>query len=332
MTTMNWTGRRVLVTGAGGFIGSHLTEALVRAGADVTGFVHYRSSQAAGLLSLLAPDVRRSVRVVAGELRDADAIGRATRGQEVVFHLGALIAIPYSYRHPVDVVQTNVDGTLHALLAAREAGVARFVHTSTSEVYGSAQRVPIGETHPISPQSPYAASKVGADALAASFHKSFDVPVATIRPFNCYGPRQSARAVIPTIVSQALHADEVRLGSLTPTRDFTYVADTVAGFMAVAAADDAVGRVFNVGSGKEISIGALAERIVALSGRPVPVVCEQDRMRPEASEVNRLVCDASLAGRVLGWAPAVSFDDGLRAVIDFMRDRPDWTRAGDYEV
>jgi dTDP-glucose 4,6-dehydratase len=332
MTTMNWTGRRVLVTGAGGFIGSHLTEALVHAGAEVTAFVHYRSSQAGGLLSLLAPDARRAIRMVAGELRDADAIGRATRGQHMVFHLGALIAIPYSYRHPTDVVQTNVDGTLHALLAARDAGVMRFVHTSTSEVYGSAQRVPIDETHPISPQSPYAASKVGADALASSFQRSFGLPVATIRPFNCYGPRQSARAVIPTIVSQALHAGEVRIGSLSPTRDFTYVGDTVAGFMAVAGADDAVGRVFNVGSGKEISIGALADRIVRLTGRTVPIVCDQERVRPEASEVNRLVCDASLAGRLLGWSPAVGFDEGLRQVIDFMRGRPDWTRTGDYEV
>lgn len=332
MTTMNWNGQRVLVTGAGGFIGSHLTEALVRAGAEVTAFVHYRSSQASGLLSLLAPDVRRAIRLVAGELRDADAIARATKGQTIVFHLGALIAIPYSYRHPVDVVQTNVDGTLHALLAARDAGVQRFVHTSTSEVYGSAQRVPIDETHPIVPQSPYAASKAGADALAASFHKSFGLPVATIRPFNCYGPRQSARAVIPTIVSQALHADEVRLGSLTPTRDFTYVGDTVAGFMAVAAADAAVGRVINVGSGKEISIGALAERIVRLAGRPVPIVCEQERVRPDASEVNRLVCDASLAGSLLGWEPAVGFDEGLGRVIEFMTSRPDWTRTGDYEV
>jgi dTDP-glucose 4,6-dehydratase len=332
MTTMNWTGRRVLVTGAGGFIGSHLSEALVHAGAEVTAFVHYRSSQAGGLLSLLAPDARRAIRIVAGELRDADAIRGATRGQDVVFHLGALIAIPYSYRHPADVVQTNVDGTLHALLAARDAGVARFVHTSTSEVYGSAQRIPIDESHPMAPQSPYAASKVGADALAASFQKSFGLSVATIRPFNCYGPRQSARAVIPTIVSQALHAAEVRIGSLSPTRDFTYVGDTVAGFMAVAAADDAVGRVINVGSGKEISIGALAERIVRLTGRRVPVVCDQERVRPEASEVNRLVCDASLAGRLLGWSPTVAFDDGLGRVIAFMRARPDWTRTGDYEV
>ncbi len=332
MTTMNWTGRRVLITGAGGFIGSHLTEALVHAGAEVTAFVHYRSSHAGGLLSMLAPDTRRAIRMVAGELRDAAAIGGATRGQHVVFHLGALIAIPYSYRHPSDVVQTNVDGTLHALLAARDANVTRFVHTSTSEVYGSAQRVPIDETHPISPQSPYAASKVGADALASSFHKSFGLPVATVRPFNCYGPRQSARAVIPTIVSQALHAAEVRVGSLSPTRDFTYVGDTVAGFMAVAAADDAVGRVVNLGSGKEISIGALAERIVRLAGRTAPIVCDQERVRPEASEVNRLVCDASLAGRLLGWSPAVGFDAGLRQVIDFMREQPDWTRTGDYEV
>jgi dTDP-glucose 4,6-dehydratase len=329
---MNWTGKRVLVTGAGGFIGSHLTEALVRAGAEVTAFVHYRSNHAEGLLSLLEPAIRRSIDVRPGELRDADTVRRAVQGQRYVFHLGALIAIPYSYAHPVDVVQTNVDGTLNVLTAARDAGVERVVHTSTSEVYGSAQRVPIDEGHPIVPQSPYAASKAGADALAEAFYRSYELPVATIRPFNCYGPRQSGRAVIPTIVSQALQADQIRIGSLTPTRDFTYVGDTVAGFLAVGAAEAAVGRVINIGTGREISIGALADRIVHLTGRPVPITSEETRMRPAASEVNRLLCDSSLAQRLLGWAPAVGIDEGLGHVIGFLRERPGWTRAGEYEV
>lgn len=329
---MSWSGRRVLVTGAGGFIGSHLVEALVQAGASVTAFVHYRSSNPGGLLSLLERDVQQAIRVVAGELRDGDAVGRATRGQQVVFHLGALIAIPYSYRHPVDVTQTNVQGTLHALVAARDAGVERFVHTSTSEVYGTAQQVPIDEAHPIVPQSPYAASKAGADALAGAFHRSFNLPVATIRPFNCYGPRQSARAVIPTIAAQALHGTEVRLGSLTPTRDFTYVTDTVAGFLGVATCDACIGRVVNIGSGREISVGALADRIIHLVGRAVPVRSSDDRLRPAASEVNRLLCDASLARRLFDWAPAVHLDAGLTHVIDFLRTRPDWTRTDHYEV
>jgi NAD dependent epimerase/dehydratase len=329
---MSWQGRRVLVTGAGGFIGSHLVEALVHAGASVTAFVHYRSSNSGGLLSLLERAVQQAIRSVAGDLRDADAVARATRGQQVVFHLGALIAIPYSYQHPVDVVQTNVNGTLHALVAARDAGVERFVHTSTSEVYGTAQRVPIDEEHPIVPQSPYAASKAGADALVGAFQRSFELPAVTLRPFNCYGPRQSARAVIPTIAAQALHGSEVRLGSLTPTRDFTFVTDTVAGFLAVAQSDACIGRVVNIGSGREISIGALADRLIQLSGRAVPVRSSDERLRPLTSEVNRLLCDAAVARRMLDWAPAIDLDAGLTRVLEFLRARPDWTRTDHYEV
>lgn len=329
---MSWRGRRVLVTGAGGFIGSHLVEALVDAGAEVTAFVHYRSSGSHGLLSLASDAVRRAVHYIAGDLRDADALARAVRGQQVVFHLGALIAIPYSYRHPVDVTQTNVMGTLNALIAARDAGIERFVHTSTSEVYGSAQRVPIDETHPLAAQSPYAATKIAADALVTSFARSFQLPVVTVRPFNTFGPRQSARAVIPTIVAQALHASAVRLGALTPTRDLTYVTDTAAGFLALAASDEAIGHTINLGSGKEISVGALAERIIRLTGRDVPIVTTDERKRPDASEVTRLLSDPSLARRLTGWQPRVDLDGGLQRVIEFLRARPDWTRVDSYEV
>lgn len=328
---MNWSGVRVLVTGSGGFIGSHLVEALVTAGAVPTAFVHYRSSRPEGLLSLLPPAIRQQIRIVAGDLRDPDAVMRATRGQRVVFHLGALVAIPYSYLHPVDVVQTNVTGTLNVLVAARDCNVERLVHTSTSEVYGTAQRVPIDEQHPIAPQSPYAASKVGADALAVSFHRSFDLPVATIRPFNCFGPRQSGRAVIPAIAGQVLHGRELRLGSLSPTRDFTYVTDTVAGFLGVAAAPACIGRVTNIGTGQHISIGSLATRIMALAGRSIPIRTDEARLRPPASEVDRLLCDSGLSRELFGWSPQVSFDAGLREVLAFLQAHPGWTSV-DYEV
>ncbi len=293
----------MLVTGAGGFIGSHLVEALVHAGADVTAFVRYRSSGDIGLLSLADDRVQRAVRRVAGDLRDPDAIRSAAKGQAVVFHLGALIAIPYSYVHPVEVAQTNVMGTLNALVAARDASVERFVHTSTSEVYGSARHVPVDEGHPLAGQSPYAASKIAADALVEAFHRSFQLPAVTVRPFNTFGPRQSGRAVIPTIIGQALHGNEIRVGSLTPTRDFTYVTDTVAGLLGLARSDAALGQTVNLGHGKEISMGELADRIVRLVGRPVPVVRDEERVRPVNSEVTRLVSDASQARRLIGWAP-----------------------------
>lgn len=328
---MTWRGTRVLVTGAGGFIGSHLVEALVEAGATVTAFVRYRSTGGSGLLSLLDVEVQRAIVRVAGDLRDPDALMRATAGQQAVFHLGAHIAIPYSYVHPVDVAETNVMGTLHALMAARAAGVERFVQTSTSEVYGSAQRVPIDEGHALQPQSPYAASKMAADALATSFHRSFGLPIVIVRPFNTYGPRQSGRAVIPAVTAQALHAGEVRVGALTPTRDFTFVTDTVAGFLALAAEDRAVGETVNLASGREISIGDLAHRITTVVGRSVPIVSDEERLRPERSEVTRLLGDASRARALTGWAARVTLDEGLRRVVAFLRERPAWTRTDAYE-
>lgn len=329
---VNWQGKEVLVTGAGGFIGSHLTEVLVERGARVTAFVRYTSRGDHGLLRLLDPDVRGAIEVIAGDLRDPEAVRRSVKGREVVFHLGALIAIPYSYVHPTEVAQVNVQGTINVLNAARDAGVERLVHTSTSEVYGTARTVPIPEEHPLTGQSPYSASKIGADALAESYFRAFDLPVATIRPFNTYGPRQSGRAVIPTIIGQALHRDRISLGALSPTRDFNYVRDTASGFLAVASCDDALGRVLNVGTGKEISIGEIAERILKRVGRDLPIETTEDRLRPRKSEVFRLICDASKARELTGWEPQVSLDEGLDHVIDFMKAHPDWTTIDRYEV
>ena len=329
---MKWSGRRVLVTGAGGFIGSHLVERLVESGADVTAFLHYRSSGGSGLLEEVEPRIRSSIRQRAGDLRDFESVRRAVASHELVFHLGALVGIPYSYANPSAIAQTNILGTLNVLTASRDTGVARVVHTSTSEVYGSAQRVPIDERHPLAPQSPYAASKVAADALAASFQRSFGLPVVTVRPFNTYGPRQSGRAVIPAIAGQALHADRVRIGSLTPTRDFNYISDTVAGFLALAGCDAAIGREINLGSGTEVSVGEVAQKIIRLAGREVAVESAEERVRPRASEVMRLVADSSEAHALTGWATRVTLDEGLAHVIEFLARRPEWTRVGEYEI
>jgi dTDP-glucose 4,6-dehydratase len=254
------------------------------------------------------------------------------RDMEVVFHLGALIAIPYSYLHPREVVETNVMGTLNVLLAARDLGTARIVHTSTSEVYGSAQYVPIDEAHPLQGQSPYSASKIGADMLAESFYRSFDVPVATLRPFNTYGPRQSARAVIPTIITQALTRDHIRLGALDPRRDFTFVEDTVDGFVRMGAYEGVVGQEVNIGVDDSITIGDLARRILGFVGRDLPIICEDRRLRPAQSEVTHLRADREKARRLIEWQPQVSLDEGLQRTIDWIHDHLDLYRPGVYEV
>ncbi len=329
---MNWKGKKALVTGAGGFIGSHLVEALVGRGADVRAFVHYNSRGDLGLLADVEPAVLQAVEPYFGELKDPDSVRKAMADIEVIFHLGALIGIPYSYLHPYDVVQTNVLGTLHVLLAARDLGVARVIQTSTSEVYGSARYVPIDEAHPLQGQSPYSASKIASDKLAESFHLSFDLPVATVRPFNTYGPRQSARAVIPTIITQALTQDVIKLGSLTPRRDFTYVRDTAAGFIAAAEAEATIGDVVNLGNGKEISIGELVDLIITLVDRDVTVVSDDGRVRPEASEVNRLLASNTKAQNLLGWQPCVSFEDGLRETIAWISLHLERYQAQQYAV
>ena len=310
---MNLESSRVLVTGADGFIGSHLVEALARRGCDVRAFVLYNAFGSRGWLDRCDPATLERVEVFAGDVRDPNGVRTAMHGCDVVMHLAALVAIPYSYHSPDTYVDTNVKGTLNVLQAARDLGVARVVHTSTSEVYGTARFVPITEDHPLQAQSPYAASKIGADQLALSFHRSFDTPVSVIRPFNTYGPRQSTRAVIPTIITQlAAGSRELRLGALHPTRDFSYVADTVQGFVRVAECDAAVGEVVNVGSGFEIGIGDTARAIAQAMCVDARIVSDDERLRPEKSEVERLWADTTKAEALLGHHPAYGGLDGFR--------------------
>ena len=320
---MNWSGKRVLVTGAGGFIGSHLTEKLVRQGAQLRALVRYNSRGTFGWLHDLDPDVYKSVEIVQGDLRDADRMLAVVAGRDYVFHLGAMIAIPYSYVSPSEAAAVNVTGTLNILNACRSHNVTRLVHTSTSETYGTAQYVPIDEKHPMQGQSPYSASKIGADKLAESYFRSFDLPVATVRPFNTYGPRQSARAVIPTILVQLLTRGDVQLGSMTPTRDFTFVTDTAAGMMRMAEVDEAIGQTVNLGNMQEISIADLVTLISGLIGKEIKVTQQELRVRPEKSEVNRLLADNRLACKLLGWEPKVSLKDGLAQTLAWMRSHLD---------
>jgi NAD dependent epimerase/dehydratase len=314
----SWVGRSVLVTGAGGFIGSHLAEALVRAGASVRAFVRYTSRGDHGWLEAGDPEVAQELEIFRGDLANPEAVAGAIAGRSVVFHLGALIPIPYSYRHPREFVTANITGTLNVLEAARRAEVERIVHTSTSEVYGTAQEIPIHEEHRLHPQSPYAATKVAADQLALSYQRSFDTPVAIVRPFNTYGPRQSARAVIPTIVTQALARETIELGATDTTRDFVYVGDTVAGIMRAGRGDGIEGEVINLGTGVEVSIAEVVQRVLGLLERDVPVSLDDDRLRPSDSEVERLVADISKAKALLGWAPEVNLDEGLQRTIDWL--------------
>jgi NAD dependent epimerase/dehydratase len=326
----DWNHKTVLVTGAGGFIGSHLTERLVTLGATTRALVQYNSTGTWGWLDA-SPD-KEHIEVFLGDIQDRDSLREAVNGADIVFHLAALIAIPYSYNAPMSYVRTNVEGTLNVLQASLDAGVQLAVHTSTSEVYGSARQVPINEDHPLQGQSPYSASKIGADQMAQAFHRSFGLPVTTIRPFNTYGPRQSARAVIPTIITQALTLSEVRLGTLTPTRDFNYVADTVEGFIKIAECPEAVGKVLNIGSGQEISIGNLYTTILELLGMDVPVLSSQERLRPENSEVDRLCADNSKAQKLLGWKPQYTLKDGLTHTIEWLENNIEQYRVGTYTV
>ena len=327
-----WAGRRVLVTGAAGFIGSHLTEALVRSGASVRAFVRYNSRNEYGWLEVADQALMSEVEIFTGDLANPEAACGATLGCDVVLHLGALIPIPYSYRHPREFVTANIEGTVNILEGCRQAGVSRVVHTSSSEVYGTALTVPIDEQHPLQAQSPYAATKVAADKLALSYQQSFETPVVVVRPFNTFGPRQTARAVIPTIITQALTRDVVELGATTPTRDFLYVDDTVGGMMACAEQAGIEGEVFNIGTGAEISVGDTATLILNLLGREVPVVDASERMRPPNSEVERLVADCSKAERRLNWRAQVRFEEGLRRTIEFMRDHIDRYKPEQYNV
>jgi NAD dependent epimerase/dehydratase len=310
--------KRVLVTGAGGFVGSHLVEALVKSGARVKAFVHYNSRNDWGMLEDVEQKTSREVEVVASDLRDADAVRKAVKGQEVVFHLGALIGIPYSYVNPRDVVDTNVGGTLNVLTAACDFQVEKIIHTSTSEVYGSAQYVPMDEGHPVNPQSPYAASKLAADLLALSFHRSYDLPIGVIRPFNIYGPRQSARAVIPSIITQALVKGTVNVGLILPTRDLTFVTDSASGFIAFAESEGSVGEVVNLGSSREVSVSELIEMVSVCLNKKIKIVKEKKRIRPEKSEVERLFSDSRKAKALFGWIPKIDIERGVKKTIDWI--------------
>lgn len=318
---MNWKGTRVVVTGAGGFIGSHLTEELARRGAKVRALVHYNSRSHWGFLESLDPALKRRVEIRAGDVADPGCVDELIAGAEAVFHLAALIAIPYSYIAPASYVATNVTGTLNVLEACRRRRVGKLVHTSTSEVYGTARYVPIDEEHPLQAQSPYAATKVAADQLALSFEKSFGLPVSVCRPFNTFGPRQSARAVIPTIACQLLQqTPRLKIGATAPVRDFNFVADTVEGFLAVAASKAAIGQVINVGSGRGVTIGETARLLMKLSGRRAEIAEDRARLRPERSEVLRLICGNAKARKLAGWRPRTPLEQGLARTLEYVRE------------
>lgn len=326
---MQLAGKKVVVTGADGFIGSHLTEALLDAGCDVKAFVFYNSFNSYGWLDTLSPERLAQIDIFTGDIRDPNGVRTALKGADVVFHLAALIGIPFSYHSPDSYVDTNIKGTLNVLQAARDLDIGRTLVTSTSEVYGTAQYVPIDERHPRQGQSPYSASKIGADMMADSFYRSFDLPVVTVRPFNTYGPRQSTRAVIPTIITQLLSgSSEIHLGSVSPTRDLNFVTDTAAGFIALAGCDAAVGRDVNVSTGKEISVGDLAELIIEVVGTQAEVVTEEQRLRPGKSEVERLLGDSSLMRELTGWEPRVTLREGLERTVAWLRENMDRYKSG----
>ena len=329
---MEWKNKKVLVTGATGFIGSHLVETLVNTGAQVRAFAQYNSQSNTGLLEILPENIRKEVEIVWGDVKEMESVKKACDGRAVIFHLASLVGIPYSYLHPQEVVMTNTIGTLNVLICARENEAEKTVITSTSEVYGTAKYVPIDENHPLQGQSPYSASKIAADKLAESFFCTYNLPVAICRPFNTYGPRQSMRAVIPTIITQALTKNEIHLGSVTPTRDLNYVLDTVAGFIRIAESPRSVGEVINIGAGFEISIGDLAAKICSLLGKDLPIVSDEKRLRPAKSEVNRLFADNRKAKELLDWEPQVSLDEGLKRTISWIESSLDAFQSDKYYV
>lgn len=329
---MNWRKQKVLITGASGFIGSHLTERLIDLGAKITVLLEYTPYSDLGSLRFLARNKLDEIEQLPGDLRDPETIKNLVKSKDIIFHLGALVGIPYSFVHPREVFEVNALGTMTLLLAAKEAGVKKIVITSTSEVYGTARYTPIDESHPLQAQSPYAASKIAADKIAESFYRTYAIPVATIRPFNTYGPRQSDRAIIPTIISQVLKKDALRLGSLMPRRDLTYVTDIVQGFIKIAAAPESVGQVINIGSGKDISIGELAEMIMSLTHKKIKVLSTEKRKRPGQSEVQQLLCDNSKARTLVGWQPTISLKEGLVKTINWIKNNPGYFNPDKYQI
>lgn len=330
---MNWSKKKILVTGADGFIGSHLVEELVRQGAQVRAFVYYNSFNSWGWLEDCSPEVLKKIEVFPGDIRDPNGVLEASKGRNLIFHLAALIGIPFSYHSPDSYVDTNIKGTLNILQAARQLKVEKILHTSTSEVYGTTQYAPINEQHPINPQSPYAATKSAADSLALSFFRSFDLPVAIARPFNTFGPRQSARAIIPTIVSQIYAGEKtIKLGNLQATRDFNYVQNTVEGFLKIAASDHTIGEVFNIGSGTEVSIRELVDLISRLTQKKVKIQSDPQRLRPDKSEVERLICDAGKLKNLCQFEPKISLEQGLSKTCRWIKDHLKYFKTGIYNV
>ena len=329
---MKLSNKSVLVTGAGGFVGSHLIEALVQKGVKVKAFVHYNSRNDWGMLEWIDRKVSDQIEVVSGDIRDSDCVRKIIKDQEIVFHLAALIGIPYSYVNPLDVAETNIQGTLNLLLAAKESGIEKFIHTSTSEVYGTAQYVPMDEKHPINPQSPYAASKASADQLALSFYYTYELPVGIIRPFNIYGPRQSARSVIPSIIMQALTKDEIKIGSLTTSRDLTYVTDSVKGFIQFAECQETTGEEVNLGSENEVSLKHLIELVERNLNKKVKIVQDKERIRPEKSEVEKLVSSSEKAKKLFEWKPEIGMDQGIQKTITWIKDNIDFFKKEIYNI
>lgn len=328
----NWRDKKVLVTGAGGFIGSHLVEGLYRKGADVTAFVRYNSRSDWGMIHDIDPIIKENISIISGDITDSKTMKASFEGIDLVYHLAALNGIPYSYEAPGSYIHTNIIGTHQVLESCMHTGVERLVITSTSEVYGTAQYVPIDEKHPLCGQSPYSASKIAADKIAESYYHAFHFPVAIIRPFNTYGPRQSARAIIPTVISQALAGNMIKIGSRDPVRDLTYIDDTVRGFIQVGETDEALGKTINIGSGKGITIGDLTQKIVDLVNPDATIVSEECRVRPESSEVMALICDNRMAGDVLNWHPEVDLTSGLQRTITWIRDNLDRFKTEKYAI
>src|SRR4030042_4010212 len=329
---MNWKKAKVLVTGANGFIGSHLSEHLINLGAKIAVLLEYNPNNYLGHLKFLQKNMLSEVEQILGDIRDPELIKKIVKGKDTIFHLGALVSIPYSFINPREVFEVNAEGTLNILLAARDQEVNKIVTTSTSEVYGTALYTPIDENHPLQAQSPYAASKIAADKIAESFYKTYNLPVAIIRPFNTYGPRQSDRAIIPTIIIQALKKSTINIGSTTPRRDLSYVSDTVEGFIKIAESKKSIGQVINIGLGKDISIGELIKMIISIMDKEVKIISTEKRKRPKKSEVMRLLCDNRKAKKIVNWTPKVSLKEGLNMTIEWIKKNTDYYNPDKYQI